>query len=31
MKAAVKELDFIMAAQFRDEIFALRERLEEKK
>jgi excinuclease ABC subunit B len=27
MKAAVKELDFIEAARFRDEIFALRERL----
>jgi len=27
MKAAVKELDFIEAARFRDEIFALREKL----
>ncbi len=27
MKAAVKELDFIEAARFRDEIYALRERL----
>ncbi len=27
MKAAVKELDFIEAARFRDEIFALRERV----
>ncbi len=27
MKAAVKELDFIEAARFRDEIFALREHL----
>jgi excinuclease ABC subunit B len=27
MKAAVKELDFIEAARFRDEIFALRERI----
>ncbi len=31
MKAAVKELDFIEAARYRDEIFALRERLGEKK
>ena len=30
MKAAVKELDFIEAARFRDEIFALREKLGEK-
>lgn len=28
MKAAVKELDFIEAARFRDEIFALREKLQ---
>jgi len=27
MKAVVKELDFIEAARFRDEIFALRERV----
>ncbi len=27
MKAAVKELDFIEAARFRDEIFALREKI----
>ena len=27
MKAAVKELDFIEAARFRDEIFALREKM----
>jgi excinuclease ABC subunit B len=31
MKAAVKELDFIEAARFRDEIFALREKVAEKK
>lgn len=31
MKAAVKELDFIEAARFRDEIFALKEKIEEKK
>ena len=30
MKAAVKELDFIEAARFRDEIFALRGRLQDK-
>jgi excinuclease ABC subunit B len=29
MKAAVKELDFIEAARFRDEIFALRDRLKQ--
>jgi len=29
MKAAVKELDFIEAARFRDEIFALREKLQD--
>ena len=29
MKAAVKELDFIEAARFRDEIFALRERIKD--
>jgi len=28
MKAAVKELDFIEAARFRDEIFAMRKMLE---
>jgi excinuclease ABC subunit B len=27
MKAAVKELDFIEAARFRDEIYALKEKL----
>ncbi len=30
MKAAVKELDFIEAARYRDEIFALRERITDK-
>ena len=30
MKKAAKDLDFITAAQFRDELFALKKKLKEK-
>ena len=30
MKKAAKDLDFITAAQYRDELFALRKRLKER-
>jgi excinuclease ABC subunit B len=30
MEAAAKELDFMQAAQYRDELFALQEKLKEK-